>query len=87
MAIRYDDMQATLEGRIGVEDAEALSAWLAQSAQRGVDLSGCTQVHAAVLQVLLARRPVLRAMPAEARLAAALDAAPGDPNDGALDKV
>lgn len=74
MAIRYDDARAMLEGWVGVEEAEALAAWLKEAPGRGLDLAGCTQVHSAVLQVLLALRPVLLAPPPEATLAAALAA-------------
>lgn len=71
-SIRYDETSATLQGWVGVEEAEALAAWLTQAPGRGVHLAGCTQLHAAVLQVLLALRPALLAPPPEPRLAAAL---------------
>lgn len=72
MAIRYLKKHAALEGVVGADDAEALSAWLLAQKAPAVHLGKCEQVHAAVLQTLLARRPRIVAAPAEAWLAAAL---------------
>jgi hypothetical protein len=44
-----------LTGRCGVEEAEALLDTLCAGARR-VDLSGCEQLHTALLQILLAAR-------------------------------
>lgn len=63
MGIRYLKKHACLEGRIGAEDAEGLSHWLRDHPRPAVHLGKCTHVHAAALQVLLARRPVLVAPP------------------------
>lgn len=72
MAIRYLKKHAALEGAVGAEDAEALSDWLRAHNAPAVHLGKCEQVHAAVLQVLLALRPRIVAPPAERWLAAAL---------------
>lgn len=72
MTIRYLKKHAALEGHVGVEDAEALQNWLRAHAAPAVHLGKCEQVHAAVLQVLLALRPRVVAPPPHARLAAAL---------------
>lgn len=72
MAIRYLKKHAALEGVVGPEDAEALSDWLRAQPAPAVHLGKCEQVHAAVLQVLLALRPRLAAAPAERWLALAL---------------
>lgn len=74
MAIRYLKKHAALEGAVAAEDAEALSDWLRAHPAAGVHLGKCEQVHASVLQVLLALRPRLLAPPAERWLAAALGA-------------
>ncbi len=72
MAVRYLKKHAALEGTVGAEDAEALSDWLRAQAAPAVHLGKCEQVHAAVLQVLLALEPRVVAAPAERWLAAAL---------------
>ena len=75
MPIRYLKKHAALEGSVTVEDAEALGAWLREQPSPAVHLGKCEQVHAAVLQVLMALRPRVVAPPADAWLAHAL--APG----------
>ena len=72
MPIRYLKKYAALEGFVSVDDAEALSNWLRDQAAPAVHLGKCEQVHAAVLQVLLALKPRVAAPPADAWLAAAL---------------
>jgi hypothetical protein len=75
MGIRYLKKHAALEGHVPVDDAEALAQWLAAQAAPAVHLGKCEHVHAAVLQVLLALKPRIAAPPADATLAAVLDAA------------
>lgn len=75
MSIRYLKKHAALEGLVTVEEAEALSHWLRAQAKPAVHLGKCEQVHAAVLQVLLALRPKLVAPPADRWLAQALGVA------------
>lgn len=72
MGIRYLKTHAALEGHVAAEDAEALVAWLRARKAPAVHLGRCEHVHAAVLQVLLALRPALKAPPADPWLAAVL---------------
>jgi hypothetical protein len=72
MTIRYLKKYAALEGHVGVDDAEALGQWLRNQNAPAVHLGKCEQVHAAVLQVLLALNPRISAPPADPWLAAAL---------------
>jgi hypothetical protein len=72
MGIRYLKRHAALEGLVGAEDAEALAAWLRTQGKPAVHLGRCEQVHAAVLQVLLALAPRVVATPADRWLAQAL---------------
>jgi len=59
MPIRYDGAVARFEGACGVEEALPLSDWLLANADARLDLGPCTELHTAVLQVLMAaRRPV-----------------------------
>lgn len=70
MAIRYLKKYAALEGHVGADDAEALARWLQDQNAPAVHLGKCEQVHAAVLQVLMALQPRLAAPPADPWLAA-----------------
>jgi hypothetical protein len=72
MPIRYLKKHAALEGHVSVDDAEALAQWLRRQGRPAVHMGRCDQVHAAVLQVLLALRPALVAPPANPWLAQAL---------------
>ena len=72
MPIRYLKKHAALEGLVTAEDAEALSNWLRDQNTPAVHLGKCEQVHAAVLQVLLALSPRISAPPADPWLAQAL---------------
>jgi hypothetical protein len=72
--IRYLKKHAALEGHVGVDDAEGLGQWLRNQNAPVVHLGKCEQVHAAVLQVLLALQPRISAPPADPWLAAALAA-------------
>lgn len=53
MSVAVEGTTVRLTGRCGAEQAEALLAALTGGAER-VDLAGCEQVHAAVLQLLMA---------------------------------
>lgn len=72
MGLRFLKKHAALEGIVSAEEAQALADWLREQKAPAVHLGRCEQVHAAVLQVLLALRPRIVAMPAERWLAAAL---------------
>lgn len=74
MTVRYLENHAALEGSVSVDDAEALAQWLMQQAAPAVHLGNCEHLHGAVLQVLLALRPRLIAVPADPLLAAVLQA-------------
>jgi hypothetical protein len=74
MGIRYLKKYAALEGQVTVEDAETLSHWLDHQHSPAVQLGKCEHVHAAVLQVLLARRPRVLSSPADPWLEHALKA-------------
>lgn len=57
MTIRIDGDHIHIEGIARVEDAEPLVVALQASPASDVDLSGCEDLHAAVLQTLLVLRP------------------------------
>ncbi|MBV5310924.1 hypothetical protein [Chromatium okenii] len=52
-----------------IEDAESLLEWLLKHPRGQLDLTACTHLHAANLQVLLAARPKIAAWPQHAPLA------------------
>lgn len=83
MPIRFAGARAVLEGHCTVEEAHDLSEWLLAARARKIDLSGCTGLHAAVLQCLMALRPEMIAAPSDGDLArwlaAALPAPPALP--------
>lgn len=57
MSVRLDGEVIRLEGVCPLEEAEVLVRLLQQAPGRAVDLSGARQLHAAVVQALLALAP------------------------------
>jgi hypothetical protein len=70
MPLRLAERTATLEGVVGVDDAEALAAWVRATPSPRVNLRACTHLHTAVLQVLLAAAVRVSAAPEDPFLAA-----------------
>lgn len=58
-----------LTGSCGVEDVEPLLSWLEGSDCPKVNVSGCTHLHGAVFQVLLAAKPQIAGTPKDEFLA------------------
>ncbi|TWA85246.1 hypothetical protein FBY14_11586 [Azospirillum brasilense] len=54
MPIHFDDRTARFEGACTVEEAIPLAEWLCAAEEPRLDLGGCTSLHTALLQVLLA---------------------------------
>jgi len=75
MAIKYKKNLVVFSDVVTVEEAEALLEWLQKKGAARVDLSACTHVHPAALQVLMTARPVIGAWPADAGLASWLASA------------
>lgn len=69
MPIRYDDHLARFEAACTVEDALPLAEWLEATAAARIDLSACTELHTALLQLLMTARPTVVAGPEDAFLA------------------
>jgi hypothetical protein len=63
MSVRQDGWTIRLEGACPVEEAEALTALLETPGPWTVDLSGCRQLHTALVQALLRYRPALQGTP------------------------
>ncbi|TVQ70541.1 MAG: hypothetical protein EA372_10540 [Chromatiaceae bacterium] len=69
MGIEINDDSLQVTELLGVEDAEILLDWLLKYPGGKLDLAGCTHLHAANLQVLMAARPQITAWPDDAMLA------------------
>ncbi|QHL89640.1 hypothetical protein GVO57_00910 [Sphingomonas changnyeongensis] len=68
MPIRLFKRKAVLSGEVDVETAETLHAWLIEAPGRTIDLGGCTHIHPACVQVVLASGAPVLALPADADL-------------------
>jgi hypothetical protein len=73
MTIEYKNNLAVFNDVVSVEEAEALLEWLQKKSAARVDLSACTHLHPANLQVLMAAKPAIRAWPTDPALAAWLE--------------
>ena len=76
MPILYEDRTARFDGICTVEEALDFAEFLRAPAPAQVDLSTCQHLHSALLQCLLAFRPVLKAPPADSFLAGCLTLLP-----------
>lgn len=65
MAIIYKKNKAIFTDIVGVDEAEALLAWLHKYPKGKIDLSSCSHLHAANLQVLMAAQPAVTAFPSD----------------------
>ncbi len=63
MSIEYKKSVATFHEHISVEEAEGLLEWLIKNPKGKINLAACEHLHAANLQVLMAVKPVISAMP------------------------
>jgi hypothetical protein len=69
VAVRKDGV-IELAGRCGVDEAEALQRHLLTAPGSTIEWSACEQLHAAVLQVLLAAKPRIQGVPSSPFLSA-----------------
>ena len=69
MGLEFRRKVALLSDAVGVEDAEKLLEWLQGKPAAKVDLSACTHLHPANIQVLMAARAPICAWPSDAALA------------------
>jgi hypothetical protein len=75
MAIEYKKSLAKFSDVVSVEEAEALLEWLQKKSAARADLSACTHLHPANLQVLMAANTTISAWPDDAVFAAWLKSA------------
>jgi len=79
MPFQFAKNMVTAEESCTVEDALPLLEFLQSHRGAKVDLGPCTHLHTAVLQVLLAAKPKITALPREAFLARWLSQTLGPP--------
>jgi hypothetical protein len=70
MPIEYTRKTAKMSGIVTVEEAESLLEWIQKNPSGRLDLAACSHIHAANLQVIMAARPRIAAMPSDSQLAA-----------------
>ncbi|MHB8067871.1 MAG: hypothetical protein ACYDIC_08225 [Desulfobaccales bacterium] len=75
MPIDYKGKQAVFRDVVSVEEAEGLLGWLQKKPAAKVDLSACTHLHPANLQVLMAAKTRIAVWPHDANLRAWLETA------------
>ena len=75
MPIDFKKKLVVLRDIVTVDEAEALLEWLQGKARARVDLAGCTHLHPANLQVLMAADCRVSAWPVDADLRAWLQTA------------
>ena len=75
MGIQYKKNLAVFSDVVSVDEAETLLEWLQKKPAARIDLSACTHLHPANLQVLMAARPVISNWPIDSGLAAWLASA------------
>jgi hypothetical protein len=75
MTIQYKANEAVFGKVVGVDEADALLEWLQLNPTLRVDLSACTHLHPANLQILMAAGSGVSAWPTDAGLATWLQTA------------
>jgi hypothetical protein len=63
MSVRLDGDAIRLEGRCRIEDAETLLGLLVEDGRRSIDLSLAGPLHSAVVQILMAAKPIISGRP------------------------
>lgn len=75
MAVTYKKDRALFRDIVGVEEAETLLEWLQKYPKGKLDLSACTHLHPANMQVMLATKRTIQVRPTDSTLASWLDSA------------
>ena len=68
MAMTYKRNVARFSDTVGVDEAETFLSWLHDHPRPKLDLTACTHIHAALLQVLMASRLPIAKWPNQAAL-------------------
>ena len=76
MPIRYaegDEPCAIFEGRCTAEEADTFLEWLRRTFEPVADLKGCTDLHTALIQLLVGAKLRIAHLPSDALLAGLLN--------------
>ena len=73
MPFSYENGLALAKGVIGVEEAETLLQWRKANPAGMIDLSQCSHLHTAALQVVMATKIKVAAVPEDEKLAALME--------------
>ena len=73
MPIEFKKNRAQFRGEVSVEEAEGLLEWLEKRPTAKIDLSSCSHLHTANLQVLMAAKAGITIWPKNAELRAWLE--------------
>jgi len=61
----YRDNLAVFEDLVGIEEADELLKWTEKCREGSIDLSKCTHMHTAIVQLLMVSGNPIRAWPAQ----------------------
>ncbi|MGD0095566.1 MAG: hypothetical protein ABSB60_03675 [Terracidiphilus sp.] len=75
MPIAFKKNRAVFQDEVSVEEAEGLLEWLQKRSAAKVDLSACSHLHTANLQVLMAAKIEISSWPRNIELRAWLEPA------------
>jgi anti-anti-sigma regulatory factor len=75
MPIEFKKSRVIFREEVSVEEAEGLLEWLQKRPAAKVDLSACSHMHTANLQVLMTAKTVISSWPKNAELRAWLEPA------------
>jgi len=63
MSIKYKKTVALCEGHCEIEEAEELLSWFLENPKGKINLKQLTQLHTAILQVVMAIKPPISSWP------------------------
>ncbi len=75
MPLTFNGSVASIEGTVRVDEADELLQWLRKNPDGKVDLSACTHLHAAHLQLFMAAGTPVSAWPEDEQFKSWLTAA------------
>jgi hypothetical protein len=70
MSVVVEEDRVRLIGDCGIDDAESVMNYIQSEAGAQVDVSAATHMHAVIVQILLAHKPLFTGVPSDTFLAA-----------------
>jgi len=68
MPITYTEGIAHFEGLVGIEEADTLMELIQKQKEVPIDLTHCTHLHTAIVQILMVARAPIQSWPTNAQL-------------------